>query len=332
MIEWLAEALPTNEVVMACDGSMKKGRNTYAVCVGDGSVLSKFTLAQEICGWPICSDRSEVRGILTCIELVEVVAEWKGINRRVKVYCNNQEAVTFVNYPYVGSTPTWADRRNVDLKLQIRSRLIQARAKIEAFHVKSHQDEDTPEEELSRESQMNCTCDRLAKQLVDSLERRTGYETQGWAENMVVMVKNRRGYVTRTLGEEIERELYEGKVASAIRVEGATMGVIDWEAHERAMKRVSSPDVTRRLLWGDNPTRVKLKQQKKCEDASCLLCGEKDIARHFMVCHRVVRSAEWKDEELKFQQRAEKLKIPGFLVVTVLESLNGVEKASGRQP
>ena len=116
---------------------------------------------------------------LTCIELVEVVAEWKGINPMVKVYCDNQEAGNFTNDPYVGSTPTLANRRNIDLNLQIRSRLKQARAKIEAFHVKSHQDDDTPEEELSRESQMNCTCDRLAKQLVDSLGRSTGYETHG---------------------------------------------------------------------------------------------------------------------------------------------------------
>ena len=256
---------------------------------------------------------------MTCIELVEVVAECKGINPMVKVYCSNQEAVNFVNSLYVGSTPTQADRRNVDLKLQIRSRLKQARAKIEAFRVKSHQDDDTSEDELSRESQMNCTCDRLAKQLVDSLERSTWYETQGWAENMVVTVTNRRGYATRTLGEEMESELYEGKVASAIRVGSATMGMIDWETHERAMRRVRSPDVMRRLLWGDNPTRVKLKQQKKCEDASFILCGEKDVAENFIVCPRVVRSEEWKNKELKFQKRAEKLNIHGFSVVTVLE-------------
>ena len=332
MIEWLADALQKGEVLMACDGSMKKGRNAYAVCVGDSNIIKKFTFAQEMCGWPVCSDRSELGGILTCIELVEVVAEWKGINPRVKVYCDNQEAVNFVDDPYIGSTPKWADRRNVDLKLQIRNRIKQARVKIEVFHVKSHQDDKTPEKELPREAQMNCICDRRAKLCVESLGRRTEHETQEWAESMVVMVRNRKGYVTRTLGEEIERELYEREVANVIRVREVTMKVIDWEAHERAMQRVKSPEVTRRLLWGDNPTRMKLKQQRKCEDACCPLCGEKDTALHFMVCPRIVRSEEWRDEEIKFQQKAEKQKIPGFLVVTILESLNGVEKASDRQP
>ena len=50
VMEGLAEALAKGDIVMACDGSMKMGRNTYAICVGDAGEIQRFTMAREIEG------------------------------------------------------------------------------------------------------------------------------------------------------------------------------------------------------------------------------------------------------------------------------------------
>jgi len=42
----------------------QKGRKTYALCTGDETKIKVRTVAQEIEGWPINSDRAELRGIL----------------------------------------------------------------------------------------------------------------------------------------------------------------------------------------------------------------------------------------------------------------------------
>ena len=84
------------------------------------------------------------------------------------------------------------------------------------------------------------------------------------------------------------------------------MGEINWEAQERAMKGIKSPETIRRILWGENLMRVKLRQQGKCASGCCLLGGEKDMALHFLVCGEIVGSKEWKSEGLRFQQKAEK--------------------------
>ena len=68
--------------------------------------------------------------------------------------------------------------------------------KVEANHVKSHQDDNISEEDLPREVQMNCICGGLANQCVRSLPGRTDRTTQGWSDAMKVVAKNREGCIT----------------------------------------------------------------------------------------------------------------------------------------
>ena len=51
--------------------------------------------AQEVPGWPISSDRAELGGVFVGMKLVSMIAEWKGINSKVIIYCNNKAAVDF---------------------------------------------------------------------------------------------------------------------------------------------------------------------------------------------------------------------------------------------
>ena len=109
---------------------------------------------------------------------------------------------------------------------------------------------------------------------------------------------------------------------------------MNWEVHAKSLKGMKAQKTMRKFLWGDNPTRMKLKQHRKCTSGCCLLCGEKNVALHFLVCQEIVEiveSVEWKREEITFQQKAEKMRVPGFLVQETVETLNGIEQASARQ-
>ena len=46
---------------------------------------------------------------------------------------------------------------------------------------------------------MNYICDSLTKQCVESLKKTTEKKKQGWSENMGIMVKNMKGYITKRL-------------------------------------------------------------------------------------------------------------------------------------
>ena len=149
---------------------------------------------------------------------------------------------------------------------------------------------------------------------------------------MKVMIKNKEGYITKSIGETMEEEIYETKVARAIGIGVEEMREVRWETHTKVLKSMKARETIKKILWGDNPTRVRLNLQGKCTSGLCLLCGEKDVALHFLVCRDIVDSAEWKREEVRFQQKAEKMRVPGFLVKATLEAMNGIEKSSSRQP
>ena len=57
---YILEDLTENNTVIACDGSTKCGKNTFAVCVGNGRRDEVMKFAQEVPGWPISSDRAEL--------------------------------------------------------------------------------------------------------------------------------------------------------------------------------------------------------------------------------------------------------------------------------
>ena len=67
-----------------------------------------------------------------------MIAEWKGITSKVIIYCDNKAAVDFGKEDKIGKPPTWSDKRNIDLKLQINEMMRISRVRFELNHVKAH--------------------------------------------------------------------------------------------------------------------------------------------------------------------------------------------------
>ena len=65
----------------------------------------------------------------------------------------------------------------------------------------------------------------------------------------MVMINNKRNFITNPMNMSIEEDIYKGDVAQFIGTKESNMGMIDWQSHKSAMKRIGTPESRRKLLW-----------------------------------------------------------------------------------
>ena len=85
------------------------------------------------------------------------------------LHSDSLEAVNFAKDPYVGSTPSWADKRNIDLKLRLREVMSMTSVNFSFLHVKAHQDDELSYEDLTFPAKLNFHCDATARRHLQAL-------------------------------------------------------------------------------------------------------------------------------------------------------------------
>ena len=93
-------------------------------------------------GEPRDSGRAEMMEVTVTVLYLCHLMEWFGTSPEIStaIYCDNEEAVSFANHRWLGSTPKWADTRNIYLKLILSQQLEKWDKCIRIEHVKGHQD------------------------------------------------------------------------------------------------------------------------------------------------------------------------------------------------
>ena len=108
------------DLYLACDGSARGGdRATFAVCLSSGDMTTMHVSPHEVMGGPHDSGRAELLALLVLVEYTSDLFN-KMANIHLDLHSDSLEAVNFARDPYVGSTPSWADKHNIDLKLRLR--------------------------------------------------------------------------------------------------------------------------------------------------------------------------------------------------------------------
>ena len=93
-------------------------------------------------------------------------------------------------------------------------------------------------------------------------------------------------------------------------------------SHSRAVGLEKTPAL-KRIIWGHNPSRARLKQQKKAPDGTCTLCGEKDTTEHFLSCRKVNESKPYGLLQEEMRHRAHSQGAPDHLINTISEVMKG---------
>ena len=122
----------------ASDGSTWADQNAFGLCLGIDGEPEHWRTANEVEGAPIAFDRSELCGLLAIVEYLNEIAEWKGMPPSVNVYCDNADSIRYASSPYLGATLKWADRRNLDLKIEMIAAIQRSRVTYTFAHMKGH--------------------------------------------------------------------------------------------------------------------------------------------------------------------------------------------------
>ena len=322
----IAELMRDGKLVAGCDGGdNQNGRIVFNMTLASEDLLDIHSSSHEILGGPKDSGRAETMGIMITVIYLCHVIEWYGLTRETKVmiYCDNREAVDFSNHLWMGTTPRWADGRNIELKRTISAYLRSSGRGLCISHVKGHQDKKGPASELDIPAKINIICDKGCQAKLDTEpqigkeSRPRGPMTEDVACLMVDGVPITTGY-----HRSLYKKRYASKVATHIGLTTEEFDRIDWEGHERAMKATGGPSM-RRLVWGHHPTRTHLKVTGQYPTSICPLCGEQDARDHYMRCITINLSRQYKQLRDEKRHLASKYGFPDLMVNTVAKLMEG---------
>ena len=322
----IAELIREDRLVAGSDGGDDQdGRIVFSITIAADDLLDIHTSSHEIDGGPKDSGRAEMMGVMTTIIYLIHVIEWHSIliENEIPIYCDNREAVDFCQHKWLGTTPRWADERNVELKRTIEKYLGRLGRRIKVYHVDGHQDRHNAQTDLKLPAKVNIICDegcteRLrAKQGKERETTRRDPMTSEIATLKIDGIPVTTGY---------KKALYEKKYSERVAKHlGLTMSLferIDWEGHARAMKSTGGPAL-KRVVWGQHPTYSHLKIVGKSTRNNCPLCDEVDTRDHFLVCQVINGSARHKKLRDEKRHLAHKNGFPDHMIKMIVEVMEG---------
>ena len=332
--EVIKRLIEEDDLVTGSDGSaLFSERATFAVTMASRDLTAIHTSAHETMGYPYDSGRAELFGILVLAVYIEAFTRVYrlGGSNAIPMYCDNKEAVRFAQDPWIGATPKWADSRNIDLKRRLAKILEENPGLLRVEHVAAHQDQKKPVEELGLPARVNMICDQACHELLlrHKEDDAVNEKMPALTTNEVTLVMEDEA-VTEPIRQRLERTKYADKVTEYLHIDKHSFREIDWAAHEAAVKTVDSQAV-KRILWGHHPTRARLHMQRRHGSPNCPLCGEKDLADHFVHCPAVNRSREYREIEREQSHRAHAKGCPDHMVNTIRQVMRGVHKSPRRQ-
>jgi len=163
----MSRAYKKNSLIIATDGSAKLCRSSFGYCIArqDGKILLKAHSPVLVDPEYHFSDRAELLAILAAtshIGLLEKMFPLR-LQRRhsIQLHTDSESSLLRIEDEASNSTKTVLNS-NLDVLFEIKKVRKNLKAKINFFHVDSHQDEDCPFEDLPLPARLNTIADSLA--------------------------------------------------------------------------------------------------------------------------------------------------------------------------
>ena len=228
--------------------------------------------------------RSESYGILGTITFLKLQHDYLNINwpanKKLHLYCDNKGLIQRLNnHLHSPITPREYLLTDSDVELQILwsfDALQQTGIHIRLFHVKGHQDNTIPYDELSRPAQLNVQADKLATIQLKKKQRSTPYYRLPASKVMLVINRQeitagfkffiRNAYLTPDLRTYmIDKFNWHATVPD----------MIWWKPHGKVLSRLSPMNSTRIRKWIFNhlPTNQRQFLIHKSGDNICNACS-----------------------------------------------------------
>jgi hypothetical protein len=294
-------------------------QNNQALAISDGSFKSKHGTAAwiifvspecQLVGKTItpgdpadqCAFRSELAGLYGIACTLFHLEHGLGITGEITIGCDGISALR-----QVAKNEDFIDPNLPHYDLILATRVVLSRTswKSNWFHVKGHQDDSKPVEELDLPSQLNIRMDAMAKQ--------HWKETVGVCidpdlagEPWTVRLAGRK--VTSRLREQVRLSCLQGSALgywqNKSRFRTASTANIDWEVFGAALK-ACPPGMQRwvsKTVTGFCATGVNMKRRKERDSDECPRCHDTEEVEHIWTCKEHSATDLWNRSVAKLQE------------------------------
>ena len=219
---------------------------------------------------------------------------------QLTIYCNNETVVNAMNE--WSQSKVTSKAKNVDMIsacLRMRDRIP---IPIQCKHIYGHQDEAAAFDTLTPEAQKNVVMDGLAKELVDTLERReTQLPTHCDHPDSIATCRRKSTVFTQTYNNSIYNHIYKDKIQTywndKKRIHKDDNHLIDYQSIEKGTKSLSLNMKRFVAKWTSQciGTGKNMKQWQMRYDDYCPSCTQPDKdTTHIPTCQHQDALDSWK--------------------------------------
>ena len=294
--ERFAQQIIMGSATMVCDGSYKLGRSSASfTTVPEKAIRGSLTIPGKYSDQS--SYRAELGGILSSIVYAnKVTRDYNIAEGTCLVICDNKGALAS-SFGHKHINPRW---KCYDLLCMIRFQIHNSPITWKHRHVKGHQDNTVPYDQLSIIAQANVDVDELAKtelQRNRQVDDSAVLQGQCWRLKQIDNVEGIQGNIEN----ELRRVIYEDRMR---RVWKNKFGIRRLILHEewQLMKRVNKTHSEWEHLFavkyatGIMATKVNMVRRKHEFDDRCPCCQEREDTDHILRCTSATQEKKFKDE------------------------------------
>lgn len=292
--EIFAQQIQNGEGIVVSDGSYKNGRSSAAfTTVPEKQIKGVTTIPGN--KKDQSSYRGELGGILAAITYTNKIAKEKRITRgKCVAVCDNKGAVQAV-FGGREINPRW---KCFDLLTLIRYQIEISPIRWEGKHVKGHQDDETPYDELPILAQANVDVDELAKEELRrqrEINDQTRVEGQTWR----LYDEKKNKWISGDIEKEIRRVVYEDAMQTWwSKKTGGEISEHEWEEFKRLNRLTSGKEHLFAIKHGASilGTKLNLVRRKHGECSLCPCCEKEENTDHILQCQSAVQKGKIRDE------------------------------------
>ena len=278
----------------------------------------------------IHSTRGEMFGVLGCIRHIKHIMEkfkWKP-KQKIPIYTDSSSTIQIAQNPfYLSFKNTFDD--DVDIKTELRTHYKRNQNYISLHHVKAHQDDKLPFQDLSLASKLNVAMDTHAKA---ALLQTTKIKHRRFIPHLPlqkVSLKTKFDRITNDIGSNVNRYKIghesEKWIQKRWNITEDTMKLITWSDLKHVLKNSKFYKKTQYVkiihkMWATNKRQFEWKQT---DSPKCPFCKTEDESRmHIFTCSNVVSKSFRKLELAKIRKELKRIQTAPLLTNHILRALH----------
>jgi len=279
------EKIVSGDVLIATDGSNwnDEGAQAWGVANKEGRFLLKGRGRVPCAKSDASSLRPELHALLAATTYVNAVYQDicngnKKKSKRISVFTDSANAITDMKSSLYATTKNVLEN-NIDMKLELKQVLRTSLVPFNLIHVRAHQDEVKPYEELSIAEKMNCEIDKYAGQVYET-STQTHLEWVPFFKTQVCSLTLPFSRPTSNVQEQLTSftngHKAEKQLSTFWNVDEKWMCNIEWKGFRTALRRHKgeTSGAMSKLVHKQWATMYMMKRNGMSATSKCPLCEE----------------------------------------------------------